>query len=64
MTCAPHSPLIYPEIVAHSTLSLMSKLTDYASIGVIPLTEKEQAEALRRAWISNTEVKLLERKNN
>ena len=63
MKPTPHSPLIYSEIVTHTTLNLMTKITDYNSINGNSLTEKEQDEALRRAWISNTEVKLLERKN-
>ena len=41
----------------------MTKLTDYSPIGRTTFTAKEQDEALRRAWISNTEVKLLERKS-
>ena len=41
----------------------MTKLTDYTSPGQISFTSKEQDEAMRIAWISNTEVKLIERKN-
>ena len=58
-----HSLSVYEEIVAHTNLKLMTKLTDYAVIDSGNRSSaKEQAEALRRAWISNTEVKLLARK--
>ena len=63
MPSALHSPSIYQEIIEHTTLNLMTKLTDYALRNRSTPTAKEQDEALRRAWISNTEVKLLERKN-
>ena len=63
MSSTLHSQSFYSEIVTHSTLKLMTKLTDYSSSGGFGLTAKEQDEALRRAWISNTEVKLLERKS-
>ncbi len=63
MTSTLYSPCIYPEIVTHATLSLMTKITDYSTFCETSLTAKEQDEALRRAWISNTEVKLLERKS-
>ena len=39
----------------------MTKLTDNFGIDNAP-TAKEQSEAFRRAWIANTEIKLLERK--
>ena len=41
----------------------MTKLTDSMQIveGSRP-TAKEQSDAFRRAWIANTEVKLLKRK--
>ena len=42
----------------------MTKLTDYDLTSGASLTVKEKDEALRRAWISNTEVKLLDRKKN
>ena len=58
-----HLPSIYPEIVTHTTLNLITKLTDYAAIGETTLTAKEQDKALRRAWVSNTELQLLERKS-
>ena len=63
MTSTLHSPSVYQEIVTHATLNLMTKITDYAPPNGTTLTAKEQDEALRRAWISNTEVKLLERKS-
>tara|TARA_B100000214_G_scaffold207823_1_gene150685 strand:+ start:430 stop:585 length:156 start_codon:yes stop_codon:yes gene_type:complete len=41
----------------------MTKLTDKLAINEGDCsTAKEQNEAFRRAWIANTEVKLLERK--
>ena len=41
----------------------MTKLTDKVRISTYNSpTAKEQSEAFRRAWIANTEVKLLERK--
>ena len=58
-----HSLSVYKEIVAHANLKLMTKLTDHVAISSENhLSAKEQSEALRRAWISNTGVKLLERK--
>ena len=64
MVLTLHSPFIHPEIVSHSTLDLMTKLTDYHSTDGTTLTAKEQDEALRSAWISNTEVKLIKRKSS
>ena len=41
----------------------MTKLTDSMQIGEEKRpTAKEQSDAFRRAWIANTEVKLLKRK--
>ena len=58
-----HSLFIYEEIVAHANLNLMTKLTDRLTISRDSrLYATEQNEAMRRAWISNTEVKILERK--
>ena len=53
MKPALHSPSIYPEIIIHTTLNLMTKLTDY------PLPEKQDAkiEAQRR----NAEERVLQR---
>ena len=62
MVSTLYSASIYPEIIAHTSLNLMTKITDYDLIGEDTKTEKEQDEALRRAWISNTEVSILERK--
>ena len=54
---------VYEEIVAHASLKLMTKLTDHLVISrEEKLSVKEQNEAMRRAWISNTEVQLLKRK--
>ena len=63
MSLALHSSLDYEEIVAHSKLKLMTKLTDQVVVNTENhLSTKEQNEAMLSAWISNTEVKLLERK--
>ena len=64
MRLAPHSLFVYEEIVAHANLKLMTKLTDRLTISRDNhhLYDREKNEAMRRAWISNTEVKLLERK--
>ena len=53
MTSPPHEPSIYSEIVTHTTLKLMTKLTDY------PSTAKQEAkiEAQRR----NAEAKVLQK---
>ena len=40
----------------------MTKLTDSYSVRDDSLTAKEQNEAFRKAWLANTEVRLLERK--
>ena len=63
MSLTLHSPSIYPEIVTHATLSLMTKLTDYTEINGATPTAREQDEALQNAWIINTEVKILKRKS-
>lgn len=64
--CMPltlYSMSVYEEIVAHASLKLMTKLTDHLVISrEEKLSVKEQNEAMRRAWISNTEVQLLKRK--
>ena len=65
MPLALHSCSVYEEIVAHANLKLMTKLTDHLVVGRdSDFYTKEQNEAIRRAWISNTEVKILERKLN
>ena len=48
MKTAPHSPSIYPEIVTHTTLGLMTKLTDYQS--------PAKKEAIIEAQRSNAEA--------
>ena len=60
-----HSLSVYEEIVAHTTLNMMTKLTD----AVEPATQywggaKERSDAFRKAWISATEATLVERKEN
>ena len=63
MSLTLYSFSVYEEIVAHAQLKLMTKLTDRLSINSDnDLYSKEQNDAMRRAWISNTEVKILERK--
>ena len=63
MSRTPYSLSDYEEIVAHANLNLMTKITDRVEVGASNYsTAKEQSEAFRRAWIANTEVKLLERK--
>ncbi len=59
-----HPLSVYEEIVAHTNLKLMTKLTDKVTDYDSLPSSKEQSEAFRRAWIANTEVKLLERKKN
>tara|TARA_Y100001968_G_scaffold299754_1_gene310640 strand:+ start:228 stop:401 length:174 start_codon:yes stop_codon:yes gene_type:complete len=46
-----YSPSIYPEIITHTTLDLMTKLTEYHS----PAKQEAKIEALR----SNAEAKVL-----
>ncbi len=53
----------FEAIVVYSSLKLMYKPSDYFVITrENHLSSKDQIDAMRRAWISNTEVKLLERK--
>ena len=50
-------------MVAHSSLMLTSMLADHLLIiKENHLSSEEKINAIHRAWISNTEVKLLERK--
>ena len=54
---------VYEEIVAHTTLSMMTKLTD----AIQPATRywdnaEKRSEAFRKAWIGATEATLVERK--
>ena len=53
MTAALHSYSIYPEIITHTTLDLMTKLTDY--------TSPEKQEAKIEAQRSNAEVRVLQK---
>ncbi len=61
-----YSLSVYEEIVAHTTIKMMTKLTDYE---VSPnhsnyFEAKERSEAFRKAWIVATEATLVERKEN
>jgi len=51
MTPTPDRPFIYSEIVTHTTLELMTKLTEYPS----PAKQEAKREAIRR----NAELRLL-----
>ena len=63
MKAAPHSESIYPEIVTHTTLSLMTKLTDCGvAADYLPFKAKERSEALLKAWLSAKEASLIEKK--
>ena len=53
MTSALHSLSIYPEIITHTTLDLMTKLTEYTS----PAKQEAKIEAQR----SNAEFKVLQK---
>ncbi|WP_269610677.1 hypothetical protein [Prochlorococcus marinus] len=44
MNSTLHSPSIYPEIITHTTLDLMTKLTEYTS----PAKQEAKLEAQRR----------------
>tara|TARA_Y100001968_G_C18704734_1_gene412935 strand:- start:187 stop:414 length:228 start_codon:yes stop_codon:yes gene_type:complete len=65
MPYAPHSLSIYEAIIAHTSLNMMTKLTDCVvrkdSSGYFG--SKERSEAFREAWIGATEATLLERKD-
>ena len=63
MPQALNSLSVYEEIVAHTTLSMMTKLTD----AIQPATRywdnaEKRSEAFRKAWIGATEANLVERK--
>jgi len=65
MPQALHSLSVYEEIVAHTTLGMMTKLTD----AVQPATRywdnaEKRSEAFRKAWIGATEATLVERKES
>ena len=51
MASAPDKPFIYSEIIEHSTLELMTKLTEYPS--------QAKQEAKIEAQRSNAEAKVL-----
>ena len=53
MTSTLHSPSIYPEIIAHSSLDLMTKLTEYNA----PAKQEAKIEAER----SNAEFVALQK---
>tara|TARA_B100000945_G_C20017014_1_gene428194 strand:- start:186 stop:353 length:168 start_codon:yes stop_codon:yes gene_type:complete len=53
MPLTPDKPFIYSEIIKHTTLELMTKLTEY------PSPAKQEAKI--EAQISNAEMKLLKR---
>ena len=56
---------IYEEIVAHATLNMMTKLTDYAVADASDFFgTKDRSEAFRKAWISAAEATLVERKES
>ena len=61
---ALHSLSIYQEIIAHTNLNMMTKLTDsLVSSGISDcFGTKERSDAFRRAWIAATEATLIERK--
>ena len=64
MPPALHSMSVYQEIVAHTNLNMMTKLTDcvVASDAYDFFGAKERSEAFRKAWIGATEATLVERK--
>ena len=51
MASTPDKPFIYSEIIQHTTLELMTKLTEYPS--------QEKQEAMLKAHRSNAEVRVL-----
>ena len=61
-----HSLSIYEEILAHASLSMMTKLTDCVLADQSDYSDyfraKERNEAYRKAWIGATEATLVERK--
>ena len=66
MSHALHSLSIYEEIVAHTNLNMMTKLTDcvVGNDSSDYFGAKERSEAFREAWISATEANLLELKDS
>ena len=61
-----HSLSVYEEIVAHTNLNMMTKLTDcvVASDHSDYFGAKERSEAFRKAWIGATEATLVEQKES
>jgi hypothetical protein len=53
MAYTPHSASIYPEIITHANLDLMTKLTEY--------TSPAKREAKIEAQISNAEARVLKK---
>tara|TARA_Y100001968_G_scaffold266892_1_gene256587 strand:+ start:819 stop:1043 length:225 start_codon:yes stop_codon:yes gene_type:complete len=66
MSFALHSLSVYEEIVAHTNLKMMTKLTDCVVGPYHPdcFGAKERSEAFRKAWISATEATLVKRKGS
>ena len=66
MPIALYSLSVYDEIVAHTNLNMMTKLTDCvaASDPLDYFGAKERSEAFRKAWIGATEATLVERKES
>ena len=65
MPQALHSLSVYEEIVAYTTLSMMTKLTD----AIQPANRywdnaEKRSEAFRKAWIGATEATLVDRKES
>ena len=66
MSRALYSLSVYEEIVAHTNLNMMTKLTDCVvdSSTTDYFGAKERSEAFRKAWIGATEATLVERKES
>ena len=65
MPQALHSLSVYEEIVAHTTLNMMTKLTDAIQPPNRFFDDAEKrSEAFRNAWIGATEATLVERKES
>ena len=56
MTPTLHSPSIYPEIITHTTLDLMTKLTEY--------TPSAKKDAKIEAQRSNAEVRVMQKQRD
>ena len=61
-----HSLSVYEEIVVHTNLNMMTKLTDCvaASDNSDYFGAKERSEAFRQAWIRAAEAALVESKES